>query len=99
LQDGSEPGKLDTVLGIHCKKGGEMRAKRLNAVWIGMLLVVGVWALTSPTAHDPCPFLISCSLLLPSWEFSPDPIATSLPGELSLPPPRVLSTFPEKPPR
>ncbi|GEM_PF-7039044 len=76
-----------------------MRGKRLKAAWIGMLLVVGLWVLTSPTAHDPCPLLISCSLLLPTWEFSPDSSATALSVELSLPPPKVLPTFPEKPPR
>lgn len=76
-----------------------MRAKRLSAVGIGMLLLVGVGVLAGPTAHDPCPSLISCSLLIPSWEFSPDPTATSVPTELSLPPSKVLSSFPEKPPR
>lgn len=78
-----------------------MQAKRTRGVWMGALVVAVAWALvlTSPTVHESCPSLASCSLLSSSWEVSPDRTVTSLSGDLSLPPPKVLPTPLDKPPR
>ena len=70
-------------------------------MWTGALAVALTWVLVvaSPTVHEPCPFLSSCSFLPTSWEIAPDQSAIPLTGTPFLPPPKSLPTPLERPPR